>query len=135
MVASVQPEHLWDDRDASERIWPGRTHRAFPFGALRDAGADIVLGSDAPVSPLNPWRAIAAAEHRSGDDRAPWHPEQALTRAHALAASTDGRTLRVGEPADVIALDTDPLTCSTDDLLAMPVAATLVGGAFTHCAI
>lgn len=135
VVASMQPEHLWDDRDATEKIWPGRTRRSFPFAGLRDAGCEIVLGSDAPVSPLNPWRAIAAAVHRSADDREPWHPEQSLTRAEALAASTDGARLAAGEVADVVVLDADPLTCGVEELLDMPVAATLVGGRFTHWAI
>ena len=135
VIASMQPEHLWDDRDASEKIWPGRSHRSFPFAGLRDAGATLALGSDAPVSPLNPWRAIAAAVHRSADEREPWHPAQALTRAQALAASTDGRSLAAGEPADIAVLDADPLTCDIAELMEMPVAATLVGGQFTHWAI
>ena len=43
--------------------------------------------------------AIAAAVHRSADDRDPWHPEQALTVAEALAASTNGLgTVAVGTP-------------------------------------
>lgn len=33
---------------------------------------------------------MAAAVHRSGDDREPWHPEKAITAREALAASTDG---------------------------------------------
>ena len=43
----------------------GRAHRpAFPT-ALLDTGIEIVLGSDAPVAPLDPWVTIAAAVHRS----------------------------------------------------------------------
>jgi predicted amidohydrolase YtcJ len=77
---------------------------------------------------------MAAATTRSGrDGRAPWHPEQALTRMEALAASTRGRgTVRVGDPADVAVLDGDPLGVSEAEFAAMPVAATLVAGRFTH---
>lgn len=132
VMASVQPEHLWDDRDATERIWPDRAERAFPFGALRDAGAQIVLGSDAPVAPLDPWRGIAAAVHRSGDERQPWHPRHALTRREALAGAAGMRELTVGAPADIAVLDADPLTCGVDELQRMPVAATVTSGAFTH---
>ena len=53
------------------------------------------LGSDAPVSPPDPWLAMAAAEHRSADERDPWNAGQSLTAAQALAGSTDGCTTAV----------------------------------------
>ncbi|MFW7415121.1 amidohydrolase [Demequina sp. SO4-18] len=132
VTASVQPEHLWDDRDPTERIWPDRADRAFPLAALRDAGARLVLGSDAPVAPLDPWRAIAAAVHRSADERAPWHPEHALTREQALVASAGSLRLSEGAAADLVVLEADPLHCVASALVRMPVAATLVAGRFTH---
>ncbi|RYC07318.1 amidohydrolase [Nocardioides zhouii] len=108
--ASVQPAHLLDDRDVTERLWPGRAERCFPLRWMVDAGVDVVLGSDAPVSPLDPWLAVAAAVHRSADEREPWHPEQAITAREALAASTDGwGTVAAGHPADLVLLDADPL--------------------------
>ena len=68
------------------------------------------MGSDAPVSALDPWLAVAAAVHRSGDEREPWHPEQSITAREALAASTDGwGTVAVGHPADLVLLGADPL--------------------------
>ena len=140
--ASVQPAHLLDDRDVTDALWPGRQSRSFALRALLDAGADVRLGSDAPVARLDPWLAMAAAVHRSGDGRAPWHPEQSLTPAQALAASTDGRTtLAPGAPADVVLLDGDPLAPSPDAAAAaavlreMRVAATLVGGRVTSLAL
>jgi hypothetical protein len=100
-----------------------------------DAGVDLALGSDAPVSPLDPWLAVAAAVHRSADDRPPWHPEQALTVREALAASVDGRgSVHAGMAADLVLLDADPLAPADDTaeqaarLRAMPVALTLVDG-------
>ena len=113
--ASVQPAHLLDDRDVTERLWPGRAERCFPLRWMLDDGVDVVLGSDAPVSPLDPWLAVAAAVHRSGDEREPWHPEQAITAREALAASTDGwGTIAVGHPADLVLLDADPLDGTSD---------------------
>lgn len=113
--ASVQPAHLIDDRDVTERLWPGRAERCFPLRWMLDDGVDVVLGSDAPVSPLDPWLAMAAAVHRSGDDREPWHPEQAITAREALAASTDGwGTVAAGHPADLVQLDADPLAGASD---------------------
>ena len=131
VTASVQPEHAVDDRDVAERYWPGRTHRAFALRSLLDAGAHIVLGSDAPVAPLDPWIAIAAATSRTRDDRPAFHPEQSITVVEALAAST--RVLiGLGEPADLIALDVDPLAVGAEALRTMPVALTVLGGRVTH---
>lgn len=139
VVASVQPAHLLDDRDVAEQVWAGRTGRAFAYRDLLDAGVTLALGSDAPVAALDPWLAMAAAVHRSGDDRAPWHPEQQLTPAQALAASTDGRgTLAVGSVGDIALLDADPLAPAATTaeaaarLRAMPVAATVLAGRVTH---
>jgi predicted amidohydrolase YtcJ len=87
------------------------------------------------VSPLDPWLAIAAAVHRSADERAPWHPEQALTQREAIGASTDAHlSVHAGMPADLVLLDADPLDDhgGTAEIAArlrtMPVAATLVAG-------
>ena len=126
--ASVQPHHLVDDRDLVELAWPGRAERTYAFRWLLDAGVPLVLGSDAPVSPLDPWTAIAAAVRRSGDERPAWHTEQSLTHQEALAASVDGQPMvRPGSRGDVVLLDADPLTTDRP-----PVALTVVGGRITH---
>jgi predicted amidohydrolase YtcJ len=131
ITASVQPEHAMDDRDVAERYWSGRTERTFPFRDLIDAGVTLALGSDAPVSPLDPWVAIAAAVGRSRGGREPWHPEQRITAAEALAASVEG-PVRVGGPADLVITELDPLAVSPDELRRMPVAATVLAGQFTY---
>lgn len=127
VTASVQPEHAIDDRDVAERYWPGRTHRAFPLRDLIDSGAHVVLGSDAPVAPLDPWIAISAATARTRDERAPFHAEQAITVAEALAASTRSR-IAAGEHADLVLVDADPLEMDARQLRSMPVAHTLMAG-------
>ena len=134
VLASVQPVHALDDRDAAETNWPGRTDRAFPLRSLLEAGASLLLGSDAPVAPLEPWAAMSAATLRARDDgRGPWHPQESLTRAQALLASTRGRSrVRVGDPADLALLDADPWSAPDPVFAAMPVAATLVAGRFTY---
>ena len=106
VVASVQPAHLLDDRDATETIWPGHGTQAFRLRDLREAGVELALGSDAPVAPLDPWLAMAAAVHRSADERPAWHPSQQLQPREALAASTDGvGALEVGGRADLVLLE------------------------------
>jgi predicted amidohydrolase YtcJ len=133
--ASVQPAHLLDDRDVTESCWPDRTARCFAFRWMLQAGVRLAFGSDAPVSPLDPWLAIAAAVHRSADERDAWHPEQALFPREALAASVDGRgSVHAGMPADLVLLDADPLDPTGTPaeqaarLRRMPVAVTFVAG-------
>lgn len=143
--ASVQPGHLLDDRDLTEKVWTDRTERCFAFRWMLDDGVELALGSDAPVSPLDPWLAMAAAVHRSADDRDPWHAEQAITPAEALAASVDGQPMvRPGSRADLVLLDRDPLLRDLDPadtgglgtaLRGMSSAYTMVAGRSVHDAI
>ncbi len=134
LMASVQPVHALDDRDAADANWSGSTGRAFPLRSLLEAGALLALGSDAPVAPLDPWLAMSAATTRYRQDRrGPWHPEQAITRQEALFASTRGRgRIRVGEAADIAVLDGNPLEVPDSVFAEMPVATTLVAGRFTY---
>jgi predicted amidohydrolase YtcJ len=132
VTASVQPAHALADRDVADRHWRGRTHRAFGYADLVRHGATLRFGSDAPVAPLDPWSTIAAAVHRSGDERPAWHPEQHVSVAAALAASTRGRyTLRVGDRADLVVTDLDPLASSAAELRTMPVSGTMLAGRWT----
>lgn len=134
VTASVQPEHALDDRDVADHYWAGRTGRAFMLRDLERTGARLVLGSDAPVAPLDPWVAMAAAVSRSRDGRAPWHPEQEVSLETALAASTGtGRAeLQVGDPADLVVSDLDLLTVTAEQLRTAPVAGTMLAGRWTH---
>lgn len=131
VTASMQPAHLLDDREVAAEHWAGRTDRAFPFRSLLDAGAALAFGSDAPVAPLDPWRTLRAAVDRSLPGEQPWHPEQRIPLAAALDASTRGRsTPRVGDPADLIALD-GPVEAFDPDSVAM----TLIAGRNAHRAL
>lgn len=130
VAASVQPEHAMDDRDVADRYWAGRTGRSFALASLHRAGATLLLGSDAPVAPLDPWVTMAAAVGRSRG-REPWHPEQRISAEVALAASVETR-VEVGAVADLAVVELDPLEASEGQLRGMPVAATLLAGRVTH---
>jgi predicted amidohydrolase YtcJ len=133
LTLGVQPAHATDDRDVADKHWAGRTGRAFAYADLLAAGARLEFGSDAPVSPMDPWHGIAAAVHRTDDDRPPWHPEQAIGLPAALAASSRGRRgVRVGDVADLVIVDHDPATLSPADLRGMPVFGTLLAGRWTY---
>ena len=70
--------------------------------------------------------------NRTRGGREPWHPEQRITVAQALAASTR-TSVAVGELADLVITEADPL--AVDDVRGMAVSATLLGGGFTHRAL
>jgi predicted amidohydrolase YtcJ len=134
LVASVQPAHLLDDHETADRVWGDRAGRCFAFRAMLDQGVEVALGSDAPVAPLDPWLAIAAAVHRGQPGDEPWHPEQAITVAEAIAASTGGGRIAAGQPADLVLLDGDPLAAGPAAVRAMHVALTCVAGNVVHSA-
>jgi len=132
LTASVQPAHLLDDYQVTDRVWADRTERCFTLRSLLDHGVRVALGSDAPVAPLDPWLAIATAVHRGRPGAEPWHPEQAITAAEALAASVDGRRIAVGQPGDVALLAFDPLASDAARLRAMRADLTCVAGQVVH---
>jgi predicted amidohydrolase YtcJ len=144
IVASVQPEQAVDDRDVTDVYWADRVDRAFALRTLVEHGVRLVMGSDAPVAPLDPWVTIAAAVTRTRDGRVAWQPQEALSFEEALRFSTRS-TIEVGQPADCAVLDADPDWLS--DALAsepakhsaalreMPVALTITGGVVTHSSL
>ena len=133
VIASVQPQHALDDRDLVGRHWAQQTAIGYPLESLLAAGVELRFGSDAPVAELDPWQAIAAAVHRTDDDREPWHPEERMSVDQALQASVRS-SIRPGEPADIVLAGLDPHTATGSELRAMPVVATLLAGRLTHSA-
>ncbi|MCG5214251.1 amidohydrolase family protein [Streptosporangium soli] len=133
LIAGVQPAHAPDDRDVADLHWRGRTGRAFAYAGLLAAGATLEIGSDAPVAPLNPWDGIASAVTRTDDDRPPWHPEQAIPVAAALAAASRGRrSVRAGDPADLVIVPWNPADVPPERLRRTQVLGTLLGGRWTY---
>lgn len=131
VIASVQPQHAVDDRDLVDRHWAEQTAVGYPLASLRDAGAQLRFGSDAPVADLDPWHAISAAVTRTDDGRDPWHPEERITFDQALEASVRS-ALRPGEPADIVLCAADPRTATGEELRSMTVLATVLAGRVTH---
>ena len=140
VAASVQPAHAVDDRDIADREWSAQTALAYPLRALADAGAELRFGSDAPVSALDPWTAIAAAVYRTNDHRPAWHPEQEVPFELARAASTergsgpDAVGIEPGAVADLALCEADPRVADAAGLRGMHVAATMIAGRLTHLA-
>lgn len=135
LIASVQPVHMIDDRPLCATFWPGREERAFAYRSMVDAGIPLRLGSDCPVAPLQPWEAMAVAVGRTerGFETDPWHAEQAIDIQTAWRATTwSGKSgIEVGDRADMILIDRDPLGCDAKGLREIEVLGTLLGGRWT----
>lgn len=74
VVASVQPafDALWGGHDGmyAERLGHDRARGLNPFATMATAGVVLALGSDSPVTPLDPWGAVrAAVRHHEPDQR------------------------------------------------------------------
>jgi predicted amidohydrolase YtcJ len=94
VVASVQPlfDATWGGRDGmyAQRLGPDRGSALNPFATLVREGVTLAFGSDAPVTPVDPWATVrAAVEHRT--------PGAGLDRATAFAAHTAGGWAAAGE--------------------------------------
>lgn len=146
--ASVQPafDGLWGGTEDmyAARLGPERALAAVPLRSMLDAGVPLALGSDSPVTRMDPWQAVQYAV---------WHhnPAQRLTVDEAMRAHTaggyelagrPGGSLTVGGAASYVVWDTPdgdlPVTASglpdlaAESDLPLPVARlTVVDGHVT----
>ncbi|WP_433602961.1 amidohydrolase [Nocardia sp. CA-135953] len=87
VIASVQPgfDATWGGPDGMyvARLGSERAATLNPFAAMAVAGIALAIGSDAPVTALDPWSAVrAAVNHRT--------PGHGLSPRAAFAAATRG---------------------------------------------
>ncbi|MBA3401207.1 MAG: amidohydrolase [Actinobacteria bacterium] len=143
VTCSVQFSHAPSDRDLAERFWGDRLEGTYAFRSLRESGAVLANGSDAPIEELDPLAGMRAVVTRTIDERPGWRPEEALTVEEALHATTvapawlagDERTrgrLLPGYLADLVVLSRDPVECPLEELESVEVVATMVGGRWVH---
>jgi predicted amidohydrolase YtcJ len=87
LIASVQPafDATWGGPTGmyAERLGADRAAGLNQFAALATAGVPLALGSDAPVTPLDPWGSIRAAAY-------PHEPASAISPRAAFSAHTRG---------------------------------------------
>jgi predicted amidohydrolase YtcJ len=143
VTCSVQFSHAPSDRDLAERFWPDLLDGSYAFRSLRESGAVLANGSDAPIEELDPLAGIRAAVLRTIDGRPGWRMQEALTVEDALHATTvapawlagDERVrgkLLPGYLADLVVLSRDPVACPSEELESVEVVATMVGGRWVH---
>lgn len=100
LVASVQPvfDARWGGPEGlyAQRLGPERTRASNPLAALAAAGVPLAFGSDAPVTPLDPWGALRAATRH-------FTPESRLSARAAFSAHTRGgwRAARIDDTGEL----------------------------------
>ncbi|MEU8463307.1 amidohydrolase [Streptomyces sp. NPDC029003] len=122
LTASVQPafDAAWggDEGMYADRLGAERARTLNPYAAMLKAGVPLAFGSDAPVTPLDPWGTVrAAAFHRT--------PGHRISVRAAFAAHTrggwralgrdDAGTLVPGAPADYAVWQTGELVVQAPD--------------------
>jgi predicted amidohydrolase YtcJ len=137
-IASIQPSHACADAPfATSRLGPERIQTAYRAASLLRAGIPIVLGSDAPIAPIDPRVTYLAAVQRAAGASPCVNAAEALTPLATLRAlsgspasapnGTVGPRLKAGDPADLVVWNVDPLAAPLDFVRARPLLA-VVGG-------
>ncbi|NEK56646.1 amidohydrolase family protein [Geodermatophilus sabuli] len=124
MVASVQPafDAAWGGEAGMyvDRLGRERALATNPFADLSDGGVALALGSDAPVTAMDPWGGVHAAvdHHTPSSGLRPFDAFDAATHGgwHAARAEHAAGPLAVGAPADLA------LWATTDTLSAVLAA-------------
>lgn len=130
VIASMQPPHApgvpgMPLQPTLEKIGRAKWRQAFAWNSIRQAGVPLALGTDWPVSDINPMRAIHAAVTRK-----PWEkglPDQQLPLAAALEGYTKAGAyaefaeaskgaVKVGYLADLVVMDCDLEKIPKDEL-------------------
>jgi predicted amidohydrolase YtcJ len=109
VVASVQPafDASWGGAEGmyAARLGVERALACNPLADLADAGVALALGSDAPVTPMDPWGGVhAAVDHRTpASGLRPFDAFDAATHGGWYAARQESAAgpLAVGAPADL----------------------------------
>ncbi|WP_030907066.1 amidohydrolase [Streptomyces sp. NRRL F-5126] len=122
LTASVQPafDAAWGGADGmyAARLGAARARTLNPYAALLKAGVPLALGSDSPVTALDPWGTVrAAAFHRTPEHRV---SVRAAFTAHTrggwrAAGRDDAGTLVPGAPADYAVWRTGELIVQAPD--------------------
>ncbi|MFF0743833.1 amidohydrolase [Streptomyces sp. NPDC004111] len=122
LTASVQPafDAAWGGSEGmyAQRLGAERARTLNPYAAMLKVGIPLALGSDSPVTPLDPWGTVrAAAHHRTPEHRV---SVRAAFTAHTrggwrAVGRDDAGTLVPGAPADYAIWATGDLVVQAPD--------------------
>ena len=135
----------WQGDSYLANVEPGLLDHLYDAAGLRQAGARVAFGSDAPVIDPNPWPAIYSAVTRRtrsgafvGGSAGQGGPAQRLPVRDALRMYTGDQAAAVpparhmgitpGNAADLALLDADPTEIGAEELKDIRVTMTIMGG-------
>lgn len=155
--AAANLQALWAARDEQMSLLSipvlgeRRAGHQYPFASIAAAGGRLCMGSDWPVSSVDPWEAIHVAVNRvvppsedpDQDSLEPLLPHEALTLTAALTAYTSGSAWQLhldgergriapGFVADLAVTDRDPFSLPTTALGTVRNHLTLLDGRLVH---
>ena len=135
VTASVQPafDAAWGGAGGlyAQRFGAATALASNPWDDMADAGVWLALGSDAPITPLDPWGGVSAAmRHRGGHSLSLVRALHAHTvGGHRAAGVDDAGRLAPGQRADLALWDRMP---SPPEGRPPGCVATIVRGAVIH---
>jgi predicted amidohydrolase YtcJ len=141
VIAAMQGVHCTSDGPwIPSRLGDERTRlTSYVWRDLLDSGAIISNGTDAPVESIDPIASFYSSVSRMTGKGERFYPEQAMTRAEALASFTLNNaiaafeeqqkgTLAPGKLADIAILSQNILTVAEKDIPDTLVDMTILGG-------
>lgn len=132
VTAAIQPAFLASESEwVVRRVGTQRSPWLYPFKSLLAGGVPIAGSSDCPVEPPQPLWGMAAAMDRYGigeDERLTGTEALALFTSGAARALREPEPLKVGSPADIVVIDTDPTAASSAEIRQAQVLDTYVDG-------
>ena len=144
IIASMQPLHIADDVEISDKYLGERAKNAYPINSLINSGAKVVFGSDTPVADFNPFKGMQAAISRRynlDSNEESWYPSQNISIHEAIIAYTNDAayasyeesikgSLQLGKLADFVILSEDLMNSNNpeESLTTVEVVATILDG-------
>ncbi len=140
VLVVTQPIFITEYGDSFMRhLGEDRAMLTYPFRSLLDAGIRMVFSSDCPVSAFEPLKSIQVAVTERTGSGAEYAPNERITVDEALYAYTIAGAFATFEEhvkgavapgmlADFAVLARDPRAVPPDEIAAIPVAMTWIGG-------
>ena len=124
-------------------VSPAQFQHLYALNTMLKSGLKIAEGSDSPVAPPNPFKAIYAAVTRRAENGQEVLPAQSISIMDALRLYTAGAayscfrekdlgTITAGKYADLIVLNADPLKVEPEALKDIKVEMTLLNGEIAY---
>lgn len=131
--------YYWGDRHRDIFMGPDRAARISPAKSAKDRGMTYTFHADTPVVPMEPMRLIWSAVNRVSTSGAVIGPDQRVSPADALRATTiaaayqnfeekERGSIEVGKWADLVVLSDNPTTIDPTKIKDIRVLQTIVEG-------